>query len=135
MEIKNLFNGGADNSGPNTPTKDKNGNEQIELSNDPKTSRDSEVQDGKDVVNEQEQNDIVNGQDGSAAEEYVNSANNSTKVANDSPLNNENGRGYDSGVMADDDDDDDDDDKDDDPLKEIEIGDDPEEEKKKIPIM
>lgn len=88
MEIKNTFNGGPNLNGPKTPEKDKMGNKQVEQdSNEAKTSGDSQVQEGQNIVNEQEQNDIVNNQGGDGAEEYVNDeANINTKMANKDPI-------------------------------------------------
>lgn len=92
METTNTFNGVNNSTGPKTPEKDKQGNTEVEQNDNVNTSGDSQVQQGEEVVNEEGQNDIVNGQDGSAAEEFINSAaNHRTSEANDSPLNNENG--------------------------------------------
>jgi hypothetical protein len=85
MEIKNTYNGGADINGPKTPEKDKLGNTSVEKDDDPKTSGDSQPQQGENVVNAQEQNDVVNGQDGTGAEEFVDSANANTEKANTNP--------------------------------------------------
>jgi hypothetical protein len=135
MEISNTYNGGPKETGVKTPEKDNEGNSSVNQDNNPKTSGDSQPQEGKEVVNEQEQNDIVNGQGGEGVEEFVDIAASNTRQANDSPLNNENGTTAGSGIAPKEDEDDDDEDDDDDPLKELEIGDDPEEEKKKIPVM
>lgn len=92
MKTSNTFNGVQNSTGPKTPEKDKNGNTEVEQNKDLNESGDSQVQQGQEIVNEEEQNDIVNGQGGDAAEEYINSAaNTKTSMANDTPLNNENG--------------------------------------------
>ncbi len=106
---------------PNPKTSSSDG-----TSSDDKTSGESTVQQGQQVVNEEDQNKAINKEQ--ANEEYVSDINNNTIQANENPtglvgLN----------MLGDEDDDDDDDD--DDPLTEIEIGDDPEETKKKIPVM
>ena len=106
---------------PNPKTSSSDG-----TSSDDKTSGESTVQQGQQVVNEEDQNKAINKEQ--ANEEYVSDINNNTVQANENPtglvgLN----------MLGDEDDDDDDDD--DDPLTEIEIGDDPEETKKKIPVM
>lgn len=85
MEIKNTYNGGADVNGPKTPETDKHGNDSVQKDNDAKTSGDSQPQQGDNVVNQQEQNDVVNGQDGNGAEEFVDSANNNSEKANTNP--------------------------------------------------
>ncbi len=76
--------------GPKTPEQDPKGNDQVEKDNGAKSSGESNPQDGKNVVNEQDQNDIVNGQNGAGIEEFVDSAANNTRKGNDSALNNEN---------------------------------------------
>lgn len=91
METNNLYAGGPKNIGVNTPEKDKLGNKEVEQNEQPNTSGDSEPQDGKNIVNEQDQNRVVNGDGGEAAEEYITSAGNNTRKANDTPFNNENG--------------------------------------------
>ncbi len=97
-----------------------------------KTTGDSEVQDGKGVVEHEVEMPYEKGDD---QQEYIEQANDNTEVANESPV--QNGKGMTSLLDSNnqDDDDDDSDDDDDDPLTEIEIGDDPDETKKKIPVM
>jgi hypothetical protein len=100
-----------------------------------KTTGDSQVQDGKGVVEHEVERPYEKGDD---QQEYIEQANNNTEVANESPV--QNGKGMTmltSTLMsdADDDDSDDDDSDDDDPFTEIEIGDDPDDTKKKIPVM
>lgn len=98
-------------------------------SSDEKTTGESTVQQGEQVVNEEDQNKVINKEQ--TNEEYVSDINNNTIEANKNP----------TGLVnlatpgGDDDDDEDDDDDDDDPLTEIEIGDDPDDTKKKIPVM
>jgi len=99
-------------------------------SSDEKTTGESTVQQGEQVVNEEDQNKVINKEQ--TNEEYVSDINNNTIEANKNPI------GLVNLAMPggdDDDDEDDDEDDDDDPLKEIEIGDDPDETKKKIPVM
>lgn len=98
-----------------------------------KNSGDSQVQDGTGVVDHEVERPYEKGDD---QQEYIEQANNNTETANESPV--QNGKGMTMSASLDnsiDDEDDDDDDSDDDPLTEIEIGDDPDETKKKIPIM
>jgi hypothetical protein len=100
-------------------------------SSEEKTSGESTVQEGQQVVNEEDQNKAINTEQ--TNEEYISDINNNTIEANKNPT------GLTGLAMPggndDEDDEDDEDDDDDDPLKEIEIGDDPEETKKKIPVM
>src|SRR3954463_6064320 len=103
---------------------------------DSRTTGDSEVQDGTGVVKHEEEPSYERGDD---QQEYIEQANNNTAVGNESPV--QDGKGltmsatFASKLSDDDDDDEDDEDDDDDPLTEIEIGDDPEESKKKIPVF
>ena len=101
-----------------------------------KTTGDSEVQDGEGVVEHEEKRPYEKADD---QQEYIEEANNNTKVANESPVQNGKGMTMLTGTMmsdADDDDSDEDDDSDDDdPFTEIEIGVDPDDTKKKIPVM
>lgn len=99
-------------------------------SSDEKTSGESTVQEGQQVVNEEDQNKAINKEQ--TNEEYVSDINNNTIQANENP----------TGLVGvampgkdDEDEDDDDDDDDDEPLTEIEIGDDPDQTKKKLPVM
>ncbi len=90
METTNTFNGVNNATGPKTPEKDNKGNTEVEQNDELNSSGDSQVQQAEEVVNEEEQNDIVNGQGGAAAEEFVDSAaNHRTRDANDIPLINE----------------------------------------------
>lgn len=99
--------------------------------NDDKTTGDSQVQNGTGVV----QHEVEPGYEKSDdQQEYIEQANDNTEVANESPVRD--GKGMtNSAIVLKDGDDDDEDEDDDDPLTEIEIGDDPEETKKKIPVM
>lgn len=98
-----------------------------------KTSGDSEVQEGKGVVDHEVERPYEKGDD---QQEYIEQANNNTEVANESPV--KNGKGmtmssiYGDATSADDDDEDSNDDE---PSPEIVIGDDPDDSKKKIPVM
>ena len=97
-----------------------------------KTTKESEVQDGA-GVEKHEEKPYEQADD---QQEYIEQANDNTEVANENPV--QNGKGMTmvlSAVDDDDDDEDDDDDDDDDPLTETEIGDDPGETKKKIPVF
>jgi hypothetical protein len=78
------------------------------------------------VVNEEDQNKAINKEQ--TNEEYVSDINNNTIQANENPTGL-----VGLAMLADDNDEDDDDD--DDPLTEIEIGDDPDETEKKLPVM
>lgn len=89
-----------------------------------KTTRDSEVQDGKGVVEHEVEMPYEKGDD---QQEYIEQANDNTEVANESPV--QNGKGM--AMLFDTNSHDDEDD----PLIETEIGDDPDETKKKIPVM
>lgn len=92
MDTTNTFNGVNNATGPKTPEKDKKGNTEVEQNDNVNTSGDSQVQQGEEIVNEEEQNDIVNGQDGAAAEEFINSTpNHSISGASATPLINEDG--------------------------------------------
>ena len=87
METTNTFNGVNNKTGPKTPETDKNGNTNVERNDDLNSSGDSQVQQGEEIVNEEQQNDIVNGEGGDAAEEFVDSASNErTRDANETPL-------------------------------------------------
>ncbi len=108
---------------PNPKTSSSDG-----TSSDEKTSGESTVQQGQQVVNEEDQNKAINKEQ--TNEEYVSDLNNNTIQANENPTGLV---GF--SLQGDDDDEDDDDDDDDDPLTEIEIGDDPDETKRKIPVM
>lgn len=95
-----------------------------------KTTGESEVQDGKGVADHVEK-PYEKADD---QQEYIEQANDNTEVANESPV--QNGKGMTMVLnVGDDDQDDDDNDSDDDPLTEPEIGDDPTETKKKIPVF
>lgn len=96
-----------------------------------KTRGDSQVQDGSGVVDHEVERPYEKGDD---QQEYIEQANNNTEAANESPVQNGKGMTMLTTFTSDSDDDDDDDD-DDDPLIEIEIGDDPNDTKKKIPVM
>ena len=92
MDTTNTFNGVNNSTGPKTPETDKKGNTNVEQNDELNSSGDSQVQHGEEIVNEEEQNEIVNGQGGDAAEEFVDSAANQRTIdANDTPLNNVNG--------------------------------------------
>ncbi len=99
-----------------------------------KTTGDSQVQDGEGIVDHEVERPYEKGDD---QQEYIEQANNNTEAANESPVKNGKGMTMLSTIAEDNDDDDDDseDDDDDDPLTEIEIGDDPDDTKKKIPVM
>jgi hypothetical protein len=98
-----------------------------------KTTGESQVQDGQGVVDHEVERPYEKGDD---QQEYIEQANNNTETANESPVQNGKGMTMLTTVLADSsDDDEDDDDSDDDPLTEIGIGDDPDETKKKIPVM
>ncbi len=98
-----------------------------------KTTGDSEVQDGTGVVDHEVERPYEKGDD---QQEYIEQANNNTEVANESPVQNGKGMTMSAPDYEDDGDDDDDSDDDDtDPLTEIEIGDDPNETEKKLPVM
>lgn len=99
-----------------------------------KTTGDSEVQDGRGVVDHEVEPPYEKAED---QQEYIEQANNNTDVANESPVQDGKGMTMLATVAGeqDDEDDDDDSDDDDDPFTEIEIGDDPDETKKKIPVM
>lgn len=99
--------------------------------NSSKTTGDSEVQDGKGVVDHEVERPYEKGDD---QQEYIEQANNNTEVANESPV--QNGKGVTMLATGPNDDDEDDDDEDsNDPLTEIEIGDDTNETEKKLPVM
>ncbi|MCW3106872.1 MAG: hypothetical protein JWQ09_1378 [Segetibacter sp.] len=100
-----------------------------------KTTGDSEVQDGEGVVRPEAQEKPY--EKSEEQQEYIDQANNNTESANESPVQNGKGMTMLANITGkdDDDDDDNDDDDDDDPLTEPEIGDDPNETKKKIPVM
>jgi hypothetical protein len=99
--------------------------------NSSKTTGDSEVQDGKGVVDHEVERPYEKGDD---QQEYIEQANNNTEVANESPV--QNGKGVTMLATGHNDDDEDDDDEDsNDPLTEIEIGDDTNETEKKLPVM
>ncbi len=97
--------------------------------NSSKTTGDSEVQDGKGVVDHEVERPYEKGDD---QQEYIEQANNNTEVANESPV--QNGKGVTMLATGPNDDDDDDEDSND-PLTEIEIGDDTNETEKKLPVM
>ena len=98
-----------------------------------KTTGDSEVQDGTGVDVHEEEKNYEKGDD---QQEYIEQANNNTEVANKSPVQDGKGMTMLANVRNGMDDEDDDDEEDgDDPLTEIEIGDDPNETNKKLPIM
>src|SRR4028118_493449 len=97
-----------------------------------KTTGESQVQDGLGVVDHEVERPYEKGDD---QQEYIEQANNNTETANESPVQNGKGMTMLTTVLADSSDDDEDDDSDDDPLTEIGIGDDPDETKKKIPVM
>lgn len=98
-----------------------------------KTTGDSQVQDGTGVVDHEVEKSYEKSDE---QQEYIEQANNNTEAANESPV--QNGKGMTmlaDGAGTQDDDDDDDDSDDDDPFTEIEIGDNPDDTKKKIPVM
>ena len=98
-----------------------------------KTTGDSQVQDGKGVVDHEVEQPYEKGED---QQEYIEQANNNTEVANESPVQNGKGMTMLANVSGQEEDDDDDSDEDDDdPLTETQIGDDPDDTKKKIPVM
>lgn len=97
-----------------------------------KTTGDSQVQDGQGVVDHEVERPYEKGDD---QQEYIEQANNNTETANESPVQNGKGMTSLTTVVSNEDEDDSDDEDDDDPLTEFEIGDDPDETKKKIPIM
>lgn len=110
MEIQNTFNGKADNVGPKTPNTDKvtkGGTVNGGSTYNPNESGDSAVQEGEGVVNQQNQNVAVNGQEGvtvngqevTGGEEYISDVNRNTVQANDTPLNNENGLKDNAGIQ------------------------------------
>lgn len=97
-----------------------------------KTTGESQVQDGQGVVDHDVERPYEKGDD---QQEYIEQANNNTATSNESPVQNGKGMtmlatGFGNSVDSDEEDDDDDD-----PLTEIQIGDDPDETKKKIPVM
>lgn len=94
-----------------------------------KTTGDSQVQDGEGVVRPEEQEKSYDKSE--EQQEYIEEANNNTASGNESPVQNGKGMTMCANSASDDDDDDDDDD----PSTDIEIGDDPDETKKKIPVM
>ncbi|HEX8278134.1 MAG TPA: hypothetical protein VF540_05540 [Segetibacter sp.] len=93
-----------------------------------KTTGDSQVQDGIGVENQEEKSYEKSDEQ----QEYLEQANNNTAAANESPVQDGKGMTMLAGVGNDEEDDDD---EDDDPLTEIEIGDDPAETNKKLPVM
>jgi hypothetical protein len=115
-------------TGPSTPPKIPNNNETSDTTNNGENSGESTVQEGKDVVNTQEQEKVVNEE---AQEEYINDINIQTTTNSSSQLESK----FSLPGDEDDEDDDDEDDDDDDDGDPIEIGDDPAETKKKIPVM
>ncbi len=118
----------ADSKAPKTSSTDGKSNS--------KTTGESQVQDGQGVVDHEIERPYEKGED---QQEYIEQANNNTANANDSPV--KNGKGMTMSAMVlgnsvdDDEDDSNDDEDDDDPLTELQIGDDPDETKKKIPVM
>lgn len=101
--------------------------------NNSKTTADSQVQDGKGVERPEEQEKPYEKND--EQEEYIDQANNNTETANESPVQNGKGMTMYASIAGENDDEDDDNEEDDDPPTEIEIGDDPDETSKKIPVM
>ena len=95
-----------------------------------KTTGDSQVQDGEGVVRPEEQEKAY--EKSEEQQEYLEDANNNTASANESPV--KDGKGLTMSTNNDGSEEDDDD-EDHDPSTEIEIGDDPDETQKKIPIM
>lgn len=98
-----------------------------------KTTGESQVQDGQGVVDHEVERPYEKGDD---QQEYIEQANNNTEAANESPVQNGKGMTMLTTVLSDSSDDDEEDDgSDNDPFTEIGIGDDPDETKKKIPVM
>lgn len=97
-----------------------------------KTTGDSQVQDGSGVVDHEVERPYEKADD---QQEYIEQANNNTEAANESPVQNGKGMTMLTTLTSDSDEDDEDDEDEDDPLTEIEIGDDPNDTKKKIPVM
>jgi hypothetical protein len=99
-----------------------------------KTTGDSQVQDGQGVEEHEVERPYEKGDD---QQEYIEQANNNTETANESPVQNGKGMTSLANVNEDQEEDDDEDesDDDDDPLTNIEIGDDPNDIKRKIPVM
>ncbi len=95
-----------------------------------KTTGDSQVQDGEGVVEHEIERPYEKSDD---QQEYIEQANNNTEAANESPV--QNGKGMTMSATSAGDAPDDRDDEDDDYLTETEIGDDPDETKRKIPVM
>jgi FAD/FMN-containing dehydrogenase len=100
--------------------------------NSSKTTGDSQVQNGAGVIKNETEIPADKADD---PIEYIEQANNNTEVANQSPVQNGKGMTMSATFSNEDDDDDDDDDDGEDPLTEVEIGDDPDETKKKIPVF
>lgn len=118
------------NADPNTSKEPKTSS--TDGKSNSKTTGDSQVQDGQGVVDHEVERPYEKGED---QQEYIEQANNNTEVANESPVQNGKGMTMSATYFRNDDDDDDDDSDDDDPSTETEIGDDPEETQKKLPIM
>jgi hypothetical protein len=99
--------------------------------NNSKTTGDSQVQDGSGIARTEQQEKAYEKSD--EQQEYIEQANNNTEVANEAPV--KDGKTLSMIANTGDDDDDDDEDDDDDPDTDIEVGDDPDGTKKKIPVF
>ncbi len=113
-----------------TPDSDKDFDQKIKTSDSSvsdKTTGDSEVQQGIGV----EKNDVKDYEKSDDQQEYIEEANNNTALANEDPVQGDESLTsyYQTGSFNEDDDDDDDDERG------IEVGDDPDETQKKIPVM
>ncbi len=78
MESKNHHNVGLAEPGPKSPKKEEDIAPVEKQNDDLNTSGDSQVQQGEQIVNEQDQDNIVNPQEGEGIEEFVNEAANSS---------------------------------------------------------
>jgi hypothetical protein len=96
-----------------------------------KTTGDSEVQNGVGIANHEEDRAYDKSED---QQEYIEQANNNTAAGNESPVQNGKGMTMSANIFADDDEAEDDD-HDNEPLADIEIGDDPDETERKLPVM
>ena len=100
-----------------------------------KTTGDSQEQNGIGIANHHEDKSYDKSDE---QQEYIEQANNNTAAGNDDPVQDGKGMTMCAPLMGESDEDDDDDDEDDDgdnPYTEIEVGDDPDETRKKIPVM
>jgi hypothetical protein len=96
------------------------------------TTGDSQQQDGAGVAVHEEEKTYEKSDE---QQEYIEDANNNTAVANESPVQDGKSMTMSANIFGSMDGDDDDDDDNEDPLTEIEIGDDPDETSKKLPVM